>query len=76
MPTAGIVYACRLAGADPAQHVAWYKAMGANVIQTFCVSYNGYAWYPSEVAPVTPELCKKIGEVASQPVPAGALTVW
>jgi uncharacterized lipoprotein YddW (UPF0748 family) len=33
------------AGADPAQHVAWYKAMGANVIQTFCVSTNGHAWY-------------------------------
>ncbi|MCX6872639.1 MAG: hypothetical protein NTW21_02365 [Verrucomicrobia bacterium] len=31
------------AGADPAQHVAWYKAMGANVIQTFGVSTNGYA---------------------------------
>ena len=26
------------ADADPAQHVAWYKALGANVIQTFCVS--------------------------------------
>ena len=33
------------AGADPARHVAWYKAIGANVIQTFCVSTNGYAWY-------------------------------
>jgi hypothetical protein len=32
------------AGADPAQHLAWYKAMGANVIQTFCVSTNGHAW--------------------------------
>ncbi|MCX6872930.1 MAG: hypothetical protein NTW21_03855 [Verrucomicrobia bacterium] len=31
------------AGADPAEHVAWYKAMGANVIQTFCASNNGYA---------------------------------
>ncbi len=33
------------ADADPVKHVAWYKAMGANVIQTFCVSCNGYAWY-------------------------------
>ena len=29
------------AGADPKQHVAWYKAIGANVIQTSCVSCNG-----------------------------------
>jgi hypothetical protein len=44
------------AQADPHQHVQWYQDLGANVIQTFCVSYNGYAWYPSEVAPVTPGL--------------------
>lgn len=42
--------------ADPAEHVRWYQELGANVIQTFCVSYNGYAWYPSEVAPVNPGL--------------------
>jgi len=44
------------AHADPAEHVRWYRDLGANVIQTFCVSYNGYAWYPSTVAPVTPGL--------------------
>ncbi|MCX6873028.1 MAG: hypothetical protein NTW21_04365 [Verrucomicrobia bacterium] len=44
------------AGADPAQHVAWYKAMGANVIQTFCVSTNGYAWYQNGLVPEQPEL--------------------
>ena len=44
------------AQADPQEHVLWYQDLGANVIQTFCVSYNGYAWYPSEVAPVTPGL--------------------
>jgi len=44
------------AQADPREHVRWYRDLGANVIQTFCVSYNGYAWYPSEVAPVTPGL--------------------
>ncbi len=44
------------AQADPAEHVRWYRDLGANVIQTFCVSYNGYAWYPSGVAPVTPGL--------------------
>jgi hypothetical protein len=42
--------------ADPEEHVRWYRDLGANVIQTFCVSYNGYAWYPSEVAPVNPGL--------------------
>jgi len=44
------------AGADPAQHVAWYKATGANVIQTFCVSCNGYAWYKNGVVPEQPGL--------------------
>jgi hypothetical protein len=44
------------AQADPTEHVRWYQDLGANVIQTFCVSYNGYAWYPSDVAPVTPGL--------------------
>ena len=39
------------AGADPAAHVAWYKAMGANVIQTFAVSTNGYAWYKNGFVP-------------------------
>ena len=42
--------------ADPAQHVAWYKAMGANVIQTFCVSINGYAWYKNGFVPEQPGL--------------------
>ncbi len=44
------------AGADPAAHVAWYKAMGANVIQTFCVSCNGYAWYKNGFVPEQPKL--------------------
>lgn len=44
------------AQADPAEHVRWYRDLGCNTIQTFCVSYNGYAWYPSRVAPVTPRL--------------------
>jgi len=42
--------------ADPAQHVAWYKAMGVNVIQTFCVSCNGYAWYKNGFVPEQPGL--------------------
>ena len=45
--------------ADPKAHVQWYKDLGANTIQTFCVSFNGYAWYPSEVAPINPGLEKK-----------------
>jgi len=44
------------ADADPAKHVAWYKAMGVNVIQTFCVSCNGYAWYKGGVVPEQPGL--------------------
>ena len=44
------------AHADPAEHVRWYRELGANTIQTFCVSYNGYAWYHSGVAPVIPGL--------------------
>jgi len=42
--------------ADPAQHIAWYKAMGVNVIQTFCVSCNGYAWYKNGFIPEQPGL--------------------
>jgi hypothetical protein len=44
--------------ADPAAHVAWYKAIGANVIQTFCVSVNGYAWYKNGFVPEQPGLEK------------------
>ena len=44
------------ADADPARHVAWYKALGANVIQTFCVSCNGYAWYKNGIVPPQPGL--------------------
>jgi hypothetical protein len=44
------------AEADPAEHVAWYKAIGANVIQTFCVSNNGYAWYKNGFVPEQPGL--------------------
>jgi len=45
------------AQADPKVHYQWYKALGVNTIQTFCVSCNGYAWYKqSGVAPVQPGL--------------------
>ncbi len=42
--------------ADPAAHVAWYKSIGCNVIQGFCVSCNGYAWFKNGVVPEQPGL--------------------
>ena len=44
------------ADADPNEHLAWYKSIGANVIQTFAVSCNGYAWYKDGVVPTQPGL--------------------
>ncbi len=44
------------ADANPAEHVLWYKDMGANTIQTFIVSCNGYAWYKNGVVPEQPGL--------------------
>jgi len=44
------------AEASPAEHVAWYAALGANVIQTFAVSCNGYAWYKGGQVPAQPGL--------------------
>ena len=44
------------ADADPAEHVAWYVGLGANVIQTFAVSCNGYAWYKGGIVPEQPGL--------------------
>ena len=40
--------------ASPEKHVKWYRDLGANTIQTFCVSCCGYAWFRSDVAPVQP----------------------
>jgi hypothetical protein len=45
------------AQADPEAHLRWYRELGVNTIQTFCVSCCGYAWYKdSSVAPVQPGL--------------------
>ncbi len=44
------------ADAHPEKHVAWYEALGANVIQTFAVSCNGYAWYKGGKIPAQPGL--------------------
>lgn len=42
--------------ADPQAVVNWHKAIGSNVIQTFCIPHNGYAWYRNEVTPEQPGL--------------------
>jgi len=39
------------ADASPEEHVLWYEGLGANVIQTFAVSCNGYAWYKGGFVP-------------------------
>lgn len=44
------------ADADPQRHVDWYARLGANVIQTFAVSCNGYAWYQGGKVPPQPGL--------------------
>lgn len=44
------------ASANPKKHIQWYKDLGANVIQTFAVSCNGYAWYKNGVVPEQPGL--------------------
>jgi len=44
------------AEASPEEHVRWYEALGANTIQTFCVSCNGYAWYKGGLVPPQPGL--------------------
>jgi len=44
------------ASADPAAQVEWYKSLGCNVIQTFCVTCDGYSWYRGTNAPVQPGL--------------------
>ncbi|MDR3233092.1 MAG: hypothetical protein LBT46_05425 [Planctomycetaceae bacterium] len=44
------------ADADPAEHVRWFKDLGCNTMQTFCVSCNGYAWYKNGIVPEQPGL--------------------
>jgi hypothetical protein len=44
------------AEASPEEHVRWYEGLGANVIQTFAVSCNGYAWYKGGFVPPQPGL--------------------
>lgn len=44
------------ADASPEEHVRWYEGLGANTIQTFAVSCNGYAWYRGGFVPPQPHL--------------------
>jgi Hypothetical glycosyl hydrolase 6 len=44
------------ADANPKAHVNWYFDMGCNVIQSFAVSCNGYAWYKNGIVPEQPGL--------------------
>jgi len=44
------------ADASPEAHVAWYEGLGCNVIQSFAVSCNGYAWYKGGIVPPQPGL--------------------
>jgi len=44
------------ADANPVDHVNWYAALGCNVIQSFAVSCNGYAWYKNGIVPEQPGL--------------------
>ena len=44
------------AEAVPQDHLQWYKSLGVNVIQSFAVSTNGFAWYDSDVIPPQPGL--------------------
>ena len=44
------------ADANPVDHVNWYASLGCNVIQSFAVSCNGYAWYKNGIVPEQPGL--------------------
>lgn len=44
------------ADADPQEHIKWYEELGCNVVQTFAVSCNGYAWYKNGIIPEQPGL--------------------
>ncbi len=44
------------ADANPQEHIKWYKDLGVNVVQTFIVSCNGYAWYKNSFVPPQPGL--------------------
>lgn len=41
---------------DPAEYVRYSKDLGCNNIWTYATSFNGYAWYDSNIAPKNPGL--------------------
>ena len=44
------------ADVSPADHVGWCADLGANVIHSYTVSCNGYAWYKGGIVPPQPGL--------------------
>jgi len=44
------------ASTSPEEYVRWHEDLGANVIHSFAVSCNGYAWYKSGFVPPQPGL--------------------
>ena len=44
------------ADADPEELMKWYKDLGCNVVHSFGVSCNGYAWYKNGFVPEQPGL--------------------
>jgi hypothetical protein len=44
------------ANTSPAEHVQWCADLGANVIHSYTVSCNGYAWYKGGFVPPQPGL--------------------
>lgn len=44
------------ADADPEKLMQWYEDLGCNVVHSFAVSCNGYAWYKNGVVPEQPGL--------------------
>lgn len=58
------------AEADPVAQVEWMADLGVRCIQSFCVTLNGHAWYPSDTHPrqpgggatFLPRLCEAAGK--------------
>ncbi len=46
----------RWADADPEELMEWYEDLGCNVVHSFAVSCNGYAWYKNGIIPEQPGL--------------------
>lgn len=42
--------------ANARDHIEWYKRLGVDTLYSFCTTVNGFAWYDSRIAPMTPGL--------------------